>query len=67
MQAEPLSCWPLQRRYGKALSAATWYICAVDWLYQELQDWPPLTLMMAPWSLVMKMVLGSFGLIQMFW
>src|SRR4029077_8912039 len=40
--AEPESCWPLQSRYGNALSAVTWYIAAVGWLYQLLQDSPRL-------------------------
>ena len=33
---------------GKALSALTWYICAVGWLYHELQVSPPLTVTIAP-------------------
>src|SRR5438876_6048085 len=33
--AEPLSCCPLHTRYGNALSAFAWYICAVGWLYHE--------------------------------
>ena len=35
-------------RYGKALSALTWYICAVGWLYHELHVSPPLTVTIAP-------------------
>src|SRR5258708_6770309 len=64
--AEPLSCCPLHSRYGNALSAATWYMAAVGWLYQLLHVWPLLTLMMAPWSLAIRMMSGLFGLIQTF-
>src|SRR5229473_1005858 len=59
--AEPLSCCPPQTRYGKALSAVAWNICAVGWLYQELHVAPPLTLTMAPWSLASKMTSGFVG------
>src|SRR5581483_12142527 len=63
--ALPLSCCPPHTRYGNALSVFTWYICAVDWLYQLLQLSPPFTVMMAPWSLTRQMFLGSLGLIHM--
>src|SRR5690349_15472987 len=46
--AEPLSCCPPHTEYGNALSAFTWYICAVDWLYHELHVSPPFTVMIAP-------------------
>src|SRR5881275_1771231 len=65
-QAEPLSCCPLHSRYGKALSALTWYICAVGWLYQLLQVLPPLTVITAPWSLPRTITLPLFGLTQTF-
>src|SRR5438874_13842179 len=64
--AEPLSCWPLHRRYGNALSALTWYICAVGWLYQLLKVLPPLTVITVPWSLAIATMFESFGLIQRF-
>src|SRR5262252_4760939 len=60
--ADPLSCCPPHTRYGNALSAFTWYICDVGWLYQELQVSPPLTLTIAPWSLASAMMFGLFGL-----
>src|SRR3954468_21718407 len=47
-QADPLSCCPPHSRYGNALSAVTWNIWAVGWLYQLLQLAPPLTVITAP-------------------
>jgi hypothetical protein len=49
------------------LSAATWNICAVGWLYQELQVSPPLTVTVAPWSAAIRMMRGLAGLIQIVW
>jgi hypothetical protein len=46
--AEPDSCCPPYTQYGKRLSAATWNIWPVGWLYQELQVRPPLTDTVAP-------------------
>src|SRR5690242_15450126 len=66
-QAEPLSCWPPQTRYGHALSVPTLYIAAVGWLYQELQVLPSLTVTIAPWSEVTSRIEGLFGLIQVCW
>src|SRR5512133_2975945 len=63
--AEPLSCWPAQRRYGKALSAVTWNIAAVGCVYQLLHDTPRLAEITAPWSAIAMRMSGWNGLIQM--
>ena len=65
--AEPLSCWPAHRRYGKALSAVTWNIAAVCCVYQLLHVSPRFAEITAPWSAMAMMILGSLGLIQMRW
>ena len=62
--AEPLSCCPLQTRYGKALSVVTWYIAAVGWLYQLLHDLPRFAETTAPWSEIAAMKSELVGLIQ---
>ena len=45
----------------------TWYICAVGWLYHELNVSPPFTVMTTPWSAARAMTLGFVGSIQMRW
>ncbi len=42
-------------------------IWAVDWLYQDPQVSPPLTVITAPWSEASSIVSGATGSIQMRW
>src|SRR3954468_18733158 len=65
-QPEPESCCPPQRRYGNALSAVTWYIAAVGWLYHWLHDSPRFGDTTPPWSATWRMMSGLFGLIHVF-
>src|SRR5713101_7426576 len=64
---DPESCWPPQARYGNASSTVTWYIAAVDCVYQMLHDAPRFADTTAPWSETTRRMSGLMGLIHVFW
>src|SRR3569623_135368 len=65
--ADHESCWPPLTRYRNELSVETWYIAAVDCVYQLLHDAPRLADTTAPWSDTRSRMFGSLGLTHAFW